>query len=139
MTREEEIVETAKLIYSPSSGIPQSLSMRVGFIEGAKWADEHPNLNEKEQIRMGELGIIRQKKSLIGKVCNWLKTQVSIDWDKLKKSIISAIFVFGVVTIIVACIAGIGYIAMTYPLIEAIIIELFILFCLLVVVYYLIL
>lgn len=40
MTREEEIIETAKFIYSPSSGIPQSLPMRVGFIEGAKWADE---------------------------------------------------------------------------------------------------
>ena len=40
MKREEEIIETAKFIYSPSSGIPQSLPMRVGFIEGAKWADE---------------------------------------------------------------------------------------------------
>ena len=40
MAREEEIIETAKFIYSPSSGIPQSLPMRVGFIEGAKWADE---------------------------------------------------------------------------------------------------
>ena len=42
MTREEEIIETAKFIYSPSSSIPQSLPMRVGFIEGAKWADSHP-------------------------------------------------------------------------------------------------
>ena len=40
MKREEEIIETAKFIYSPSSGIPQSLPMRVGFIEGAKWADK---------------------------------------------------------------------------------------------------
>lgn len=40
MTREEQIIETAKFIYSPSSGIPQSLPMRVGFIEGAKWADK---------------------------------------------------------------------------------------------------
>lgn len=40
MKREEEIIETAKFIYSPSSGIPQSLPMRIGFIEGAKWADE---------------------------------------------------------------------------------------------------
>ena len=40
MAREEEIIETAKFIYSPSSGIPQSLPMRVGFIEGAKWADK---------------------------------------------------------------------------------------------------
>ena len=40
MTREEQIIETAKFIYSPSSGIPQSLPLRVGFIEGAKWADK---------------------------------------------------------------------------------------------------
>lgn len=50
MTREEKIIETAKLIYSPSSGVPQSLSMRVGFIEGAKWADEHPNPNTTKKI-----------------------------------------------------------------------------------------
>lgn len=50
ITREEEIIETSKLIYSPSSGVPQSLSMRVGFIEGAKWAD----------------------KTIIEKACKWL-------------------------------------------------------------------
>ena len=50
MAREEEIIETAKFIYSPSSGIPQSLPMRVGFIEGAKWAD----------------------KTMIDKACEWL-------------------------------------------------------------------
>lgn len=55
MTREEEIIETAKFIYSPSSGIPQPLPMRVGFIEGAKWAD----------------------KTMIEKACNWLKENIS--------------------------------------------------------------
>lgn len=50
MTREEQIIETAKFIYFPSSGIPQSLPMRVGFIEGAKWADE----------------------TMIDKACKWL-------------------------------------------------------------------
>lgn len=59
-----------------------------------------------------------------------------MDWNKLKRAIISAVFVLGIVTIIVACIAGMGYIAMTFPLIEAIIIELVILFCILVVIYY---
>lgn len=54
MTREEEIIETAKFIYNPSSGIPQSLSMRVGFIEGAKWADE----------------------TMIEKACKWLWSNV---------------------------------------------------------------
>lgn len=60
MTREEEIIESAKRMYSPSSGIPQSLSMRVGFIEGAKWADEHPNLYHDK---------------FIDKACEWLVHQ----------------------------------------------------------------
>ena len=49
-----------------------------------------------------------------------------MNWNKLKKSILSAICVLGIVTIIVTCIAGMGYIAMTFPLIEAIILEVFI-------------
>ena len=56
MTRQEEIIETAKFIYSPSSGIPQSLPMRVGFIEGAKWAD----------------------KTMIEKACKWLKENIDL-------------------------------------------------------------
>lgn len=56
MTRQEEIIETAKFIYSPSSGIPQSLPMRVGFIEGAKWAD----------------------KTMIDKACKWLKENIDL-------------------------------------------------------------
>jgi hypothetical protein len=62
-----------------------------------------------------------------------------MDWNKLKKAILSAICVLGMVAIIVACITGMGYIAMTYPLTVAIIIEVFILFCILIVVYYFIL
>lgn len=38
--RENEIIETAKEIYNPSTGIPTSLPLRIGFIEGAKWADK---------------------------------------------------------------------------------------------------
>lgn len=59
MTREEQIIETAKFIYSPSSGIPQSLPMRVGFIEGAKWAD----------------------KTMIEKVCKWLRANIDLYAD----------------------------------------------------------
>ena len=41
MTREEQIIETAKEYYNPkSSGTPYSFQMRVGFITGAIWADE---------------------------------------------------------------------------------------------------
>ena len=72
MTREEEIIETAKFIYSPSSGIPQSLPMRVGFIEGAQWADEHPCMSEEEQVGMEGLGMIWQKNHLINKAIDIL-------------------------------------------------------------------
>lgn len=65
MTREEEIIETAKFIYSPSSGIPQSLPMRVGFIEGAKWADSNPQENLID----------------IEKACNWLKDRISVPYE----------------------------------------------------------
>ena len=72
MTREEQIIETAKFIYSPSSGIPQSLPMRVGFIEGAKWADSNPNEN-KNLVS-------------IDTVCKWLSENIEEfitgrDWD----------------------------------------------------------
>lgn len=40
MVREEQIIETAKEYYNPKNGSPFSLQMRVGFITGAKWADE---------------------------------------------------------------------------------------------------
>lgn len=60
-----------------------------------------------------------------------------MDWNRLTKEIITAVFVFGIVTIIVACMAGIDYIALTHPVI-AIFIALVILFCLLVVMFYLI-
>lgn len=40
MTREEQIIETAKEYYNPKNGTPFSLQMRAGFITGAKWADE---------------------------------------------------------------------------------------------------
>ena len=40
MNREEQITEIAKEYYNPKTGIPCSLQMRVGFITGAKWADE---------------------------------------------------------------------------------------------------
>lgn len=49
--RENEIIETAKEIYNPSTGTPTSLPLRIGFIEGAKWAD----------------------KTMIDKACEWLK------------------------------------------------------------------
>lgn len=61
-----------------------------------------------------------------------------MDWNKLKKAIINAASIFGGLIILLACIAGINYIALVQPVV-AISIALVILFCLLVVGYYLIL
>jgi hypothetical protein len=60
-----------------------------------------------------------------------------MDWNKLKKAIRDACYIFGGFAILLACIAGIDYIALTNP-IAAIFITLVILFCLLVVIIYLI-
>lgn len=59
-----------------------------------------------------------------------------MDWNKLKKSIINATSTFGGLAILIACMAGIDYIALTHPVI-AIFIALVILFCLLVLICYL--
>lgn len=61
-----------------------------------------------------------------------------MDWNKLKKAIIEAASIFGGLIILLACIAGIDYIALIQPAV-AIIVALVIVFCLLVVMYYLIL
>lgn len=47
-------------------------------MEGAKWADKHPNLSEEEQVGMGELGMMWQKNNLIDKACEWLKKTMYI-------------------------------------------------------------
>ena len=54
-----------------------------------------------------------------------------MDWDKLKKAIRDACYIFGGLAILAACVLGINYIALTNP-IAAIFITLVILFCLLV-------
>lgn len=61
-----------------------------------------------------------------------------MDWDKLKKAIINAASIFVGLAILFACLLGIDYIALTHPIV-AIAITLVMLFCLLVVMYYLIL
>lgn len=72
MTREEQIIETAKEYYNPKNGTPFSLQMRAGFITGAKWADE----------------------TMIEKACEWIAKNhhlykelsfgsLSTDWHKL--------------------------------------------------------
>lgn len=61
-----------------------------------------------------------------------------MDWDKLKKAIKDTSYIFGGLAILAACVLGINYIVITNP-IAAIFITFVILFCLSVVIYYLIL
>lgn len=76
MTREEQIENFAN-----SQVDCEFFDERLykGIIIGAKWADEHPNLSEEEQVRMGELGMEWQKQALIKKVCKYLKDNIDKD------------------------------------------------------------
>lgn len=77
MTREEQIVEAAKakeeetsfceLVKSPvSRGVDSACG--IGFIEGAIWADEHPDL-----YSVTRKAVERERKHLIDKACEWLE------------------------------------------------------------------
>lgn len=57
MTREEQIIATSKEYYEKPN-----LSMRVGFIEGAKWADANPQFSKEEFIE---------------KACKWLGKHIN--------------------------------------------------------------
>lgn len=58
MTREEQIIETAKEYYNPKSiEAPYSLQMRVGFATGANWADE----------------------TMLDRACEWLKENMYVE------------------------------------------------------------
>jgi hypothetical protein len=79
MTREEQIIETAKEYYNPKNGTPFSLQMRVGFIEGAKWSDANPNLYNDEKyhtVKVSCLDELNRKAKLydefLEKTCEWL-------------------------------------------------------------------
>ena len=73
MTREEEIRKQA-LKYGEPEYLLQTPNIlgTQGFIQGAKWADSHPNLSEEEQVGLGGLGMMWQKQALIKKTCEWL-------------------------------------------------------------------
>lgn len=78
MTREEQIKKQANIYIGHPQDLEEDIcitNMRNDFIEGAKWADEHPNISEEEQIGMGGLGMTWQKKALIDKACEWLLSQ----------------------------------------------------------------
>lgn len=87
MTREEQILNKAIdyseteenfLEYDDCGDVcDDKIFVEKAFMEGAKWADENPNLNEEEKVGLGELGMIWQKKHLIDKACEWLEENVS--------------------------------------------------------------
>ena len=69
MTREEEIIEQAKHVEQETKVIDIVLKAHcvnstygVGFLEGAMWADEHPDL----------LNILADRRFMIDKACEWL-------------------------------------------------------------------
>lgn len=98
MTREEQIRQ-ASIEYTYKdrpmcigggafSEVVDEMNRNYAFEEGAKWADCHPNLSEEEQVGMGELGMIWQKKHLIDKACEWLRLNTNWDdeWDEMGRN-----------------------------------------------------
>jgi hypothetical protein len=87
MTREEQIlnkaidyseIEENFLEYDDCGDVcNDKYFVEKAFIEGAKWAYNHQDLSEEEQVGMGELGMIWQKKHLIDKACEWLQENVN--------------------------------------------------------------
>lgn len=67
MTRKEKMWEAVE----KEHGV---LSRRESFVTltAMEWADKHPNLSEEEQVGMGGLGMIWQKKHLINKAIDIL-------------------------------------------------------------------
>lgn len=63
MIREEQIIKIAAEKYNPKKGVPFSPQMGVGFITGAKWADE----------------------TMIDKICKWLKT-INFEKDYIERT-----------------------------------------------------
>jgi hypothetical protein len=70
MTREEQIVEAAKNSEKQMGfDVPRGVisPYTIGFLEGAVWADEHPDL-----YNVTRKAVERERKHLIDKVCKWL-------------------------------------------------------------------
>lgn len=75
MTREEQIKLAAENKKNEFCSEYQS------FVLGATWADEHPSLSEEEQVGMGGLGMMWQKKAFIEKACGWMKENLIDYWS----------------------------------------------------------
>lgn len=91
MTREKQIKKQADIYTDDASNYTEWSNgwsdsndielIEKAFIEGAKWADEHPNISEEEQVGMGGLGMTWQKKALIDKACDWMKEALIDYWS----------------------------------------------------------
>lgn len=76
MTRNEEILNQA---VKEQSQLYTSSDWRAGFISGAKWADENPNLYSDEKyhtVKVSQLDELNRKVELydkfVDKACEWL-------------------------------------------------------------------
>lgn len=91
MTREEQIKQ-AGIEYTyrnrpmcigggAFSEMVDEMNRNKAFEEGAKWADEHPNQTEEEEVGMGGLGMEWQKQALIKKACEWITQYIDIPYE----------------------------------------------------------
>ena len=86
MTREEQIKQQAMSVI----GVPPELSLlecfRMGFKEGAKWADNNPK-EYREKIEQSEIKYFElfkkarqeDKEKLIAEACRWLEENIDKD------------------------------------------------------------
>lgn len=86
MTREYDIKNAAWDYFQDLDShhfqlLPHCNPQTDAFEAGAKWADCHPNISEEEQVGLGGLGMMWQKKHLIDKAFEWLcKNMTSTDY-----------------------------------------------------------
>ena len=95
MTREEEINQKA---ISEQRGLMESYDWRGGFISGAKWADEHPNLYNDEKyhtVKVSCLDELYRKSGLFDtfmeKACEYIRTHLWTNVDDDKNPIIESV------------------------------------------------
>lgn len=76
MTREEEIRNKA---VDEQRAWMASMEYRSGFISGAKWADENPQMRKDYEFLF-----MLKKKELIKKACEWLNKTLYIHTEEIE-------------------------------------------------------
>ena len=94
MTREEEIKQAAQ----KNEWISKSLNLKSAFIEGVKWADEHPNLYNDEKyhtVKVSCLDELNRKSVLydafLEKSCEYIRTHLWQNVDSDNDPIVESI------------------------------------------------